>query len=216
MSPLITPTATLFHFSTGRFLLCFMSCPTNPFLENPDLCVKHQHLKTSCSLYITSQDRPPNNLRTHERRETLVTFTTKEQDFNRLQKGAAGRKQRLCAEWKARVKLNVLMQSQKSSQSSQSGFHSSKCTSGRNKSLMQIMMCTSLIWRKKPSTNNSFTQHHRPSVHVSTRPAACVHGLNHKRMKWRDCWTVSYAQISPRHQILWTSITQPLHDIYSH
>lgn len=108
------------------------------------------------------------------------------------------------------------MQSQKSSQSSQSGFHSSKCTSGRNKSLMQIMMCTSLIWRKKPSTNNSFTQHHRPSVHVSTRPAACVHGLNHKRLKWRDCWTVSYAQISPRHQILWTSITQPLHDIYSH
>lgn len=108
------------------------------------------------------------------------------------------------------------MQSQKSSQSSQSGFHSSKCTSGRNKSLMQIMMCTSLIWRKKPSTNNSFTQHHRPSVHVSTRPAACVHGLNHKSLKWRDCWTMSYAQISPRHQILWTSITQPLHDIYSH
>lgn len=27
--------------------------------------------------------------------------------------------------------------------------------------------------------------------------------------------TVSYTQISPRHQMLWTSVTQPLHDIYS-
>lgn len=62
---------------------------------------------------------------------------------------------------------------------------------------------------------NLSTKHHRPALNVSKPCAASVYGLNHEsEMAWLH--TVSYAQISRRHQMLWTSITQPLHDIYSH
>lgn len=108
----------------------------------------------------------------------------------KLPNGAVKQEWHLCAAGKPKVKVNVLMHSQKSSQSSQCNFHSCKPYSLR-KEWIALSLWHSPPSSKGKNSNNTFTP--PPTLlllDVRNSSTACVYGLNQKSLKWRD-WLCS-------------------------